>query len=242
MTATPSHAGLTFTPRLVPTMAAVLMCALTLYLAQWQQGRAAEKTALQAEFDQRLKTAPQALTADARDADALRFRRAVARGRWHDGAQIYIDNKTDGGRAGYHLITPLKLAESDTYVLVNRGWIARSAAYPSPPVIASNAREVNIAGLITVPSKKFLELSNNTVQGAVWQNLTTERYRDAFKLDVLPFVLLAAEAADGLTPISTRPDAGVDKHREYMFTWYALAATIVALWVGLNIHRRSGTP
>lgn len=215
---------------------------LTLYLARWQQGRAEEKSLLQAEFIQRMKAPARDLSGSDRDADALRYTRATAKGRWHDTAQIFIDNKTDGGSAGYHLITPLKLGESDTYVLVNRGWIARSAAYPNPPAIASNAREVEIAGLITLPTQKFLELSGDTVQGAVWQNLTIERYRAHTKLDVLPFVLMASEPADGLRPVTLRPDAGVDKHREYMFTWYALAATIVVLWVSLNIHRTKVTP
>lgn len=218
------------------------MLLVTLYLARWQQGRAEEKTLLQAEFTQRMAAPPRALGTNDRDGNALRHQRATAKGRWHDAAQIFIDNKTDGGRAGYHLITPLKLADTETYVLVNRGWIARSTAYPTPPVIATDAREVIVNGLITLPNKKFLELSSDTVQGAVWQNLTIERYRDTTKLDLLPFVLIAADAADGLQPIVVRPDAGVDKHREYMLTWYALAATIVVLWVSLNLHRTKVTP
>ena len=33
------------------------------------------------------------------------------------------------------------------------------------------------------------------------------------------------------------PDAGIAKHREYSLTWFSLAATLAALWVGLNLKR-----
>jgi cytochrome oxidase assembly protein ShyY1 len=40
----------------------------------------------------------------------------------------------------------------------------------------------------------------------------------------------------GLTLQAERPDAGVEKHVEYMLTWYSLALTVVALWIGLNLR------
>ena len=47
-----------FTPRLLPTLAAVIAVGLTLYLATWQQGRADEKRALQEKFDERVRMPP----------------------------------------------------------------------------------------------------------------------------------------------------------------------------------------
>ena len=75
-----------FTPGIVPTAAAFVALALTLYLATWQQGRAASKRALQAEFDQRGVDAAVSLSATSRDAAALRYRQANARGEWRDSA------------------------------------------------------------------------------------------------------------------------------------------------------------
>ena len=229
-----------FSPGLLPTVAALVTLALTLHLANWQRARAAEKRISQVEFDQRVAASPVTLDADSRDAVALRFRRAEAIGEWFASGQIYLDNKTDGGTAGYHVITPLKLAGTNTFVLVNRGWIARGRNYPQPPQAEVPPATTQVLGAITLPTAKFIELSAHGIQASVWQNLTVDRYQKHFGLDVLPFVLMASEvkpaAKSELQMLSERPNAGVEKHVEYMLTWYSLSATIVIFWVALNFR------
>jgi len=231
-----SFLSLRFHPTRVPTLAALVAVALTGYLGHWQQERVAEKRAMQRDFDARNGQSPVVLDSRTRDAD-LRYRRALANGEWHVPGQIFVDNQVKHGVAGYHVITPLKLQGTDTYVLVNRGWIARGSGYPTPPVAEVTGGHARVAGQLSLPSARFLELSNQSVQGPVWQNLTIERYRTAAQLDVLPFVLLADDARPPLENITERPDARADKHMEYMLTWYSLAATVIALWVVLNTKR-----
>lgn len=225
--------SLRFNPTLVPTLAALAAVMLTGYLGHWQQERATEKRALQREFDARSRQSPVTLDAMSRD-PAMRYRPALAEGEWHASGQIFVDNQVMRDVAGYHVITPLKLQGSNSYVLVNRGWIARGSTYPVPPAADVPAGRVSVNGQLSLPSGRFLELSQQSVQGSVWQNLTIERYRNATQLDVLPFVLLAADARLPLKKITERPDARADKHLEYMLTWYSLAATVIALWVVLN--------
>jgi surfeit locus 1 family protein len=231
-----------FSPTLLPTLAALVAVLLTLYLAIWQQGRAAEKRSLQAQYSARTQAQPVVLTPaleKIENASEYRYRLAVAIGDWQTENQIFIDNKmNDNGVVGYHVITPLKIKNSNSLVLVNRGWIARSASYPTPPVVSAAIGEIEVQGQLTIPSKRFLELTTNATQGNVWQNLTIERYQQAMKKNVLPWILLASKTSPpnlGLMSHSERPDAGVEKHMEYMLTWYSLALTVLALWVGLNL-------
>ena len=226
---------LRFSPAPVPTVAALLAVMLTGYLGHWQQTRAAEKHAMQQEFTTRAAEPPVMLDARANDLP-MRYRAAIAEGEWHPERQIYVDNQVRNGIAGFHVITPLKLRGNNAYVLVNRGWIARGAAYPNPPV-APVSGTASVTGRLSVPSSRFLELSNQSVQGSVWQNLTIERYRSAMKLEMLPYVLIAKNAEFPLEPVVERADAGEDKHLEYMMTWYSLAVTVTILWVALNTHR-----
>ncbi len=235
-----------FTPSLMPTLAALVMVLLTLYLAIWQQGRATQKRALQAEFIARTEAPPMVISntlnfaENGVHAEEYRYRLAITRGEWQAQNQLFIDNKvSENGAVGYHVITPLKIDNSPLTVLVNRGWIARTARYPRPPSAEPPLGMVEVRGLLTIPSQRFLELSANSTQGNVWQNLTIDRYRTTMNAQVLPFVLLATEMMPpsiGLIIQSEHPDAGVDKHIEYMLTWYSLAATLVLLWVGLNLH------
>ena len=228
-----------FVPRLVPTLAAAVMIALLLSLGRWQTMRAAEKQTRQDLFESRMQAAPLALGGAPASADELLYRRVVASGRYVPDAQIYIDNRLHAGRAGFHVITPLKIDGADAAVLVNRGWIARTAAYPKAPQVAVPEGTVRVAGLATRPPARVLELSAQTVTGDVWQNLSIERYRERTGRPVLPVVVLAAPPAPGLAAVEERPNAGIEKHREYALTWFSLAVTVLVIWIALNVRRLS---
>ncbi|MEO8383957.1 MAG: SURF1 family protein [Betaproteobacteria bacterium] len=224
-----------FSPAMVPTVAALFAFCLMLFLGHWQQGRAAEKQALQNEFNDRILSAPIQLAANTKDGALLKYSMAVAHGEWDSSGQIYIDNKFDHDAVGFHVITPLTLAGTTRQILVNRGWVARTRTYPQPPTIAVPNGPVTVEGMLTLPSAKFLELSSTTIQGNVWQNLTLDRYARETGRKVVPFLLLQKDASAPLRSVAERPDARVEKHVEYMLTWYSLAATVVVLWIGLNI-------
>ena len=230
-------AGLVFAPRLVPTLAAAAMVAITVSLGNWQSARAQEKALLQALLEKRESEAPLTLTGQAGSAEVLRFRRVRAKGHFVADGQIFVDNRVHQGRAGFHVVTPLAISGSQAQVLVNRGWVARSAAYPAPPEVPVPDGERTVEGLATVPPARVLELSADTVSGSVWQNLSVARYAARVRRDVLPVVVLATMPAPGLAVVVEKPDTGIAKHQEYSLTWYSLAITVVALWIGLNLRR-----
>jgi surfeit locus 1 family protein len=226
-----------FAPGLVPTAAAFAMIALTLWLGNWQMNRAQEKRERQALFEARSNDTPVSLTGAVASADPLLYRRVRASGTWMRDRQFYVDNRIRDGRAGFHVITPLAIEGADVAVLVNRGWIARGPAYPRPPAVAVPSGRVEVAGMATRPPARVLELSAETVAGDVWQNLSIERFGAHARLALLPVVILADVPAPGLSGVREAPDAGIAKHIEYAFTWFALAATLVVLWVALNLRR-----
>lgn len=232
-------AGFSFSPGLVPTLAALAAVALTVSLGRWQDERAGEKAGRQALLEARVAEAPLELTGAAGAAQALVFRRVRAAGRFVPEGQVFVDNRVHGGRAGFHVMTPLELGHGRATVLVNRGWVARSAAYPAAPEVPVPPGEQVVEGLAVIPPQRFLELSGDAVTGNVWQNLVLERYAARSGREVLPVVILASRPGPGLAAVEERPDEGIAKHREYSLTWYSLAATAAALWIALNL-RRSG--
>ena len=213
------------------------MLALLVWLGRWQLDRAEEKQARQALYDARAAEQPLRLTGAVASAEPLLYRRVVAAGQWLAEGQIFVDNRIRAGRAGFEVVTPLRLEGSRAAVLVNRGWIARTVDYPRAPDVQVPEGRAEVTGLAVVPPARVLELSNRTVAGPVWQNLSIERYRERTGIDALPVVVLAETPAPGLAAVSERPDAGVAKHMEYALTWFALAATTLALWLGLNVRR-----
>jgi surfeit locus 1 family protein len=216
----------------------VALIAATLWLGRWQTHRAEDKQARQALFESRLHETPVQLTGSVPSAEPLLYRRVRASGEWIPEGQIYIDNQVQLGRAGFFVVTPLRLAGSSDALLVNRGWVERSSDYPRAPAVAVPRGAVDVTGLATLPPRRVLELSGNTVAGDVWQNLSIERYRDVRRMSVLPVVVLADAAGPGLVAVREQPDAGVAKHREYALTWFSLAFTTAVLWIVLNLRKR----
>jgi surfeit locus 1 family protein len=227
-----------FAPGFWPTLGAALLVSLTVFLARWQTDRGDEKQARQALYEARMHEPAVDLRAGA-DPESLLYRRARATGEYVASGQIFIDNQVHEGRAGFLVVTPLRIdGGAGAAVLVERGWVERTAAYPAPPAAPVPAGHVVVTGIVALPPRRYLELSSETISGNVWQNLSIERYRERSGEKVLPLVLAADAKDGGLIAIRERPDAGVERHREYSLTWYAFAATALVLWVALNLRRR----
>ncbi len=225
-----------FAPGLWPTLGAAALIALTLYLGTWQTHRGDEKEERQRLLEARIRETPLDLTGSVESADPLLYRKVRAAGEYDAAGQIYVDNQVYQGRAGYFVVTPLRLRDG-AIVLVNRGWIARGAKYHEPPLAPAPAGAVEVSGLATLPPARVLELGPQTVSGSVWQNLSIARYRAATKSAVVPVVVLADAPGTGLAAVRESPDAGVAKHREYALTWFSLAALTLVLWLALNVKR-----
>src|SRR4051812_37843535 len=229
---------LSFQPRPATTIAAIVGLAVFVALGQWQGRRAEEKRGIQARLEARGLEPPVQLTGFVSDPAALVFRHVLARGQWIPERQIFIDNRIHEGRAGFEVVTPLRLEGTANAVLVDRGWVARKdAIYPRHPDVSTPSGRAEVSGLAVRPPERVLELSTETVAGDTWQNLVIERYAARSGLALLPIVILAKAPGEGLRAAFERPDAGIAKHVEYQLTWYALAATTLVLWLALNTRR-----
>ena len=230
-----------FRPRLVPTLAALAAVAVCVAAGNWQRDRMHAKESLRRQYDAAATAAPVALASlpAATDWPSLRYRPVVATGEYLADRQIFIDNKVAAGRAGFHVVTPLSLADGRV-VLVNRGWIAQKSSRavlpdaPPPPGVAA------VHGRIAIPAAGYLELKPETASGPIRQNLDPARFAAATGLAALPAVIEATAAPapdDGLLREWPAPDFGIETHRIYMVQWYAFALLAAALWFWFHRSR-----
>ncbi|MGB8339434.1 MAG: SURF1 family protein [Burkholderiales bacterium] len=223
-----------FKPSLVPTLAAIIAMALTASLGRWQLNRAEEKQALLNEYE--TKAAQPAINYDGKNIliKSNTYKNIAITGEFDTKAEIFLDNKFHNNKPGYHVITPLRVAENH-YVLINRGWVARESDYRIIPTVKTPQGSVKIEGIAVPPSGKFLELSTQTVEGKVWQNLVISRYVEQTKLSVVPLVIQQKnDTGDGLQRVAERPDTGIAKHQGYAFQWFALCAGIFITYIVVN--------
>ena len=201
--------GYSFRPRLWALALAAAACAAFIALGNWQSRRAAEKRALAASPNE-----------------------VVVRGEFLGERSVYLDNRLRGGRPGYEVVTPLKVAPS-RYVLVNRGWVERARLRE----VRTPAGEVAIEGRALERLPHALE-AGNAAHGPIRQNLDVGAYAAETGLALEPTIIEQhSEDGDGLLREWPRPDLGVEKHEAYALQWYSFAALSVVLAVVLSFGR-----
>ncbi len=226
-----------------PTLAVLVVVFVTVSLGNWQWRRADEKRALQVQRDAAGRESPIDVTAAGVDAAALEGRRVRACGRFVSKFDVFVDNRTYRGVAGFHVLTPLRLAGSDSHVLVLRGWAPSDPRdrWRVPPVPAPDD-EVEVEGVALLELARTLELGETPPPGPddrIWLNVDLDRYRNWSGLEVQLPIVRALEPPrtasgvfdDGLVRDWPRPGGDVHKHVGYAFQWYSMAALAAGLWL-----------
>jgi len=225
--------------RILPTVAAVGGVILTAYLGNWQLERAAYKLAMQARLDSAEHAPAVRIPSLPADAETFSYRRAEGTGQFVPQATIFLDNRVRDGVVGYEVVTPLRLSASSLHVLVNRGWVKASSSRTELPEVSTPKGVVTVSGLALPPVTRYVELSDETVSGRVWQNLKFEQYAQRYGLALQPLILQQRnELQDGLVRVWKRPDTGVDKHRAYALQWFVMSAVIAILYLVLHVRRK----
>lgn len=228
-------------PGWLPTVAAIAVIALTVSAGIWQTKRAQYKSALQDRYDAQIKALPVALPGAPIDNAHYQFRRVRVTGRFDPAHEILLDNVILKGVPGYQVITPLKLENEPAYVLISRGWVARGLDRSLLPEIKTPLGVVTIEGIAVPPSGKFLELSSQTVEGKVWENLHFKRMQAQLPLRLQTLMVTQLnDNGDGLIHHWERPDTGMQMHVGYAFQWFAMALATMVIY-GVRYAKRRKT-
>ena len=229
-------------PALLPALVALLVLALTVSASIWQYGRGCEKDRIADAIASANTAAVMSLGAVPVAEDVARYRRVRVDGEFIADSLVLQDNRSRGATPGYEVFMALRVAGSAMHVLVKRGWVAGNLDRTRLPAIVTPAGVVVIEGIALPPNVRFLELSQGSMSGAVWQNVTLERFAARFPQPLQPFLLEQhSTLADGLVRDWFAPANGSARHYGYAFQWGAIATLIVILY-GYFLSRRFRSP
>jgi len=234
------------------TIATVVMLSICVKLGMWQYNKADTRRTLQAQLSARLSEPAVALSAKMRDQkkerlESWRYMRVKFDGVYDTHHQILLDNQVQNTVAGYHILTPMQVDGSNTYVLVNRGWVARAAAnvgeIPKLPSIETPRGKQEVEGDIILPAASYFTMDTPDIVGAwqpVWQNLDMDRYTKSVPFAVQPFVvrLDAKSHAGGFVRNWPPPGERVSMHLGYAYQWFGFALTLLVIYIVLNVKRK----
>jgi surfeit locus 1 family protein len=238
---------LRFRPRLLPTLAALVLIPLFVAFGQWQWNKASAKEGLQTLFDARGAEPAVQLPSAPADPQMLRYRQVLVRGSYEPEYQILIDNRVHHELAGYHVLTPLRLEGSEMRVLVNRGWVPALADHSRWPQVATPVGVLEVAGMAIVPGTRYLTLAPDDAEEpappgkcmAESGSGSATRREVPFPLQPVVIELSPESPAGGFAREWPRPDERIERHLGYAFQWWGFAIATVIIWLVVNFRRSS---
>lgn len=241
-----------FAPSWRFTFGAIFLCLLFIRLGFWQLHRASENEQFQTNFNARLHAKPIALTdllkrlplsASKAQSMLMNYYPIEIVGHYDNAHTILLDNKIHEHQVGYEVITPFFPDQTNTLLLINRGWIPANAnnrqILPNIPPI--DGRQTIIGNLYITPGNPFV--FDNTLENSKnWpirvQVLDFKQVEKILNTPVYPFIVwLSPNANDGFIrdwqPISISPE----KNRGYALQWFSFAFVLTIIFFALNIKR-----
>ena len=215
-------------------------------LGFWQLSRADEKRQIQQLKNTGINNQVLDLPIDLPiDLDIFRYRKVKVSGHYDSNHQILIDNQIRKGKSGYFVLTPVKFSGSSKAVLVNRGWVlADNDRTRLPEISLVNIQDISISGRINAFPKPGIKLKGADIPSEGWpavvQIINIDLISKKLGYPVHNFQIeLDAELAQGfyrrwheaklITP---------QKHTAYAFQWFALALTLLGLFLWHSIEKR----
>ena len=225
--------------RAVPTLLLALPVPLFVALGLWQLDRAEQKREWSATLAERVQQPPVRLSGPVADPGALRWRPVQARGWFEPEQQIFLENRTQGGRPGVQVVTPLRLEGSDYRVLVNRGWLALDQQ-GELPAVATPEGLVEVSGAVDSPSPPALALDQGSAAGwgRRWPYLTLELFRGTVAYPLVPLLSLQSPAdPHGFGRAWPRDVPKEGMHLGYALQWFAFALIALVIYGRLSLER-----
>ena len=238
-----------FCPRLITSLITLVFFILFLSLGFWQIDRAEQKRSQHSFFEKRqIKEAvnlDRNMIKNTGIADLI-WRKVNATGNFLEQHQILLDNQVHAGQAGYYVYTPFRLEDSEDIILVNRGWVTANNDRNLRPRLIIADGMININGVIkeeprtgVLLTKEHVEKLSETITRV--QRLTIAEVSDITKIKLLPFIMrLSSESKHGYTKKQQPHNSGEHVHMGYAYQWFAFAATLLVIYLIINIKKRDG--
>lgn len=226
-------------PRLVPTLFTVPAVLVMLGLGTWQMERLAWKNHLIAERMARLAMAEVPLPDRIDDPGQWVMRKVRVRGEFLHDRELYVAARAVSGSAGYQIVMPLKRADGGI-VLINRGWVPLDRKDPATRAAAQSPGVVEIAGTVRPVERPGWAMPDNRPGENFWFYVDVPAMLRTLGVTTPVPVVIDADATPnpGGYPQGGQARTEIrNEHLQYAITWYALALTLVVIYV---IYHRPG--
>lgn len=217
---------------LLLTVLVVIGVVIMLRLGIWQLDRLDQRRAANALLAQRVNAPPLSLnTLDpATDWSELINRPVIAQGVYDLSQQVAVQYQTYQERPGVTLITPLRLNDGQSAVLVNRGWLPLEQSEPSQWAAYAVSGVVTVTGYVQAAGPLdavALTTPGSTARQSEVLRLNVAELQAQIPYSILPVYVLEAAPSAAQTTLPYRVPLDLDlsegPHLSYAIQWFAFA-------------------
>jgi surfeit locus 1 family protein len=206
---------------------AILAAALFARLGFWQLARLHAKEQRNVAIAAQQGAQPVELASLPRDTALAHYRRATATGRFDFDRELVLSARTHEGSPGVDLVTPLRLAGSDTAVLVNRGWVYSP---DGASVDRARWREPDVA-IVTGYVEQYAPDAGTTSANSdrrIVRRVSRREASSRIPYPLAPYYLVQTGDTASAHPVRREmPALDEGPHRGYAIQWFAFA--VIAL-------------
>ena len=229
--------GFIFSPHLIPTLGFLFLLPLLLSLGLWQWHRAHIKQEWVRQYNAAQKAPAQPLSSLLINSSFL-FAKTKVEGHYDNQHIFFVENVFHDHQVGCYVLVPFQTG-SQTWIIVNQGWVPLQPNRQLPS-LAPISEPQTLTGLLEKPSGKGLVLKD--ISSGQWPRLIPkidmEKISRALDRPILPFILLLAEENPHGYIKAWKPTfMSPEKHFSYAIQWFALALTLVIIYVTLNLKK-----
>jgi surfeit locus 1 family protein len=209
-------------------------------LGFWQMHRAEEKKGMISAYQQAAKSDP--LDLNALNA-SLPFAQAVrASGHFDPARTILLDNQVSDHVVGYRVWSPLQLP-SGRLVLVDRGWVRMDPDRRNLPLIETPVEPVSLRGVWQPLPRPGLRLAPDDCDRSTWPRVVQYPLFEELQCLLGPALVegllwLDPGEPHGYVRAWHRVDFPPERHYGYALQWFSLAATLLVLFIVVNLRRK----
>jgi len=205
---------------------AIAFVALTTRLGFWQLHRLAQRRAQNAEVIARLADPPVPVDRLTHDSAALHYRRVTLHGAYDYAHEIKISDRTRDGSPGVNILTPLRIAGTDTAVLVNRGWVYSPDGVTVDLAPWREGDSLSGSGYARPLFKPFPGSAVLPTRPDAFRWVDLNAIKKRIPYPVYPFVIVldGDSLAHGRTPPRIpAPPLDEGPHKSYAIQWFSFA-------------------
>jgi surfeit locus 1 family protein len=227
-----------FNPGIRITIFFIFFALLFFSLGVWQIERGQSKMKILNEFEENLKKMPEYL-----NEQSGKWDRVYVEGKWDNSEQILIDNSVNRGVAGYKVLTPFRINETNKIILIDRGWIKQNKYRNELPNIEITTLNETVSGILELP-ELGLVLSDDLVSKEwpkISQSKNLEVLSKEYDESIYPFILLADPILKNsleyikIVPTNMTPI----KHYGYSAQWFLMFIVLCFMYIWYGYKRNA---